>query len=118
MSIFFLDTIYDCYPESGHLDTPGKPFTQVFDPVVEDTFGPILGGSGSGSGGSGSSESDNTNDDEGHLEDFWDFDFSDDGTEDECTVPYDCGDGENDEGNNDEGSGLPDEENSSEGNNG
>ena len=40
------------------------------------------------------------------------------GTEDECTVPYDCGDGENDEGNNDEGSGLPDEENSSEGNNG
>ncbi len=114
---------YDCYPEGGHFDTEGKTFTQVVGPdVVEDPFGPILGGSGGGGGG-GSSESDNTNDDEGHLGDFWNFDFSDDGTEDdgtedECTVPYDCGDEENDEGNNDEGSGLPDEENSTEGNNG
>lgn len=109
---------YDCYPESGHFDTPGKPFTQEFDDDY-DYLGPF----GGGGGGGGSSGSDNTNDDEGHLGDFWDFDFSDDsteddGTEDECTVPYDCGDEENDEGNNDEGSGLPDEENSSEGNNG
>ena len=29
-----------------------------------------------------------SNSDEGHLGDFWDFDFLD---EDECTVPYDCG---------------------------
>ena len=27
----------------------------------------------------------------------WDFDFLDDGTEDECTVPYDCGDDEEEE---------------------
>ena len=107
---------YDCYPKSGHFDTEGKPFTQEFDYVFDNDFGPILGGSG-GSGGGGSSESDTAS--ENHAGDFWDFDFSDDGTEDdgtedECIVPYDCGD----EGNNDEGSGLPDEENSEKGNNG
>ena len=103
---------YDCYPESGPFDTEGKPSTQEldFDYVLDDALGPILGGSG-GSGGGGSSESDTAS--ENHAGDFWDFNFLD-----ECIVPYDCGDEENDEGNNDEGSGLPDEENSEEGNNG
>ncbi len=32
------------------------------------------------------------------VENFWDFDFlDDDDTEDECTVPYDCGDDEEEE---------------------
>lgn len=87
---------YDCYPEGGPFDTVGQPFTQEFDYVFDNDFGSILGGSGGG----GSSESDTTNDDEGHLEDFWDFDFSDDDTEDECTVPYDCGYEDNDDDNN------------------
>ena len=45
----------------------------------------------------------NNNDEDGqndNFESFWDFDFLDDDTEDECTVPLDCGDEENDEGNN------------------
>ena len=103
---------YDCYPKSGPFDTEGKPFTQEFGPdVVEDALGPF-GGGGGGGGGGGSSESDSENNDKDHLGDFWDFDFSDDDTEDECTVPYDCGDEDNN------GSGLPDEENSTEGNDG
>ena len=101
---------YNCYPKSGPFDTEGKPFTQEFDYVFDNDFGPILGGSG-GSGGGGSSESNTPNNDEGHLGDFWNFDFLD-----ECTVPYDCGDEDNDDDNN--GSGLPDEENSTEGDNG
>ena len=86
---------YDCYPEGKPFDTEGKPFTQELDPIFDNNFGPILGGSG-GSGGGGSSESDSENN-EDHLGDFWDFDFSDDDTEDECTVPYDCGDDEEEE---------------------
>ncbi len=86
---------YDCYPEGKPFDTEGKPFTQELDPIFDNDFGPILGGSG-GSGGGGSSESDSENN-EDHLGDFWDFDFSDDDTEDECTVPYDCGDDEEEE---------------------
>ncbi len=123
---------FDCYPKSGTFDTEGKPFTQEFDYVFDNDFGPILGGSG-GSGGGGSSESDSENNDKDHLGDFWDFDFSDDGTEDGCTVPLDCGDDdenceycddENCDGDcandddDDDGSGLPDEENSTEGDNG
>ncbi len=57
--------------------------------------GDVLGPFGGGGGGS-SSNSDATNDDEDHLGNFWDFDFDDD-TEDECTVPYDCGDDEEEE---------------------
>lgn len=103
---------YNCYPKSGHFDTEGKSFTQEFDgePDFDGGLGPF--GGGGGGGGGGSSESDSENNDEGHLGDFWDFDFSDDDTEDECTVPLDCGD------DDENGSGLPDEENSTEGDNG
>ena len=59
--------------------------------------GDVLGPFGGGGGGGSSSDSDTTNDDEGHLGDFWDLDFLDDGTEDECTVPLDCGDDEEEE---------------------
>lgn len=86
------------------------------------TYYPLIDVSGS-LNTNAQADSSGTQDQNGSSLVTWDFDFSDDGTEDdgtedECTVPYDCGDEENDEGNNDEGSGLPDEENSSEGNNG
>ena len=42
-------------------------------------------------------DSSGTQDLNGGALDIWDFDFSDDDTEDECTVPYDCGDDEEEE---------------------
>ncbi len=82
------------------------------------TYIPIVDVSGS-LNTNAQADSSGTQDQNGGSLVTWDFDFlDDDDTEDECTVPLDCGDEENDEGNNDEGSGLPDEENSEEGNNG
>ena len=87
------------WPSSGssESDTTSSPDTTS----LPDTPSPIDPGP------------DNENEDEDDYWWEWDFEYDDD-TEDECTVPYDCGD-EDDDNN---GSGLPDEENSEEGNDG
>lgn len=93
----------------------GGPFGGTYIPII-DVSGSLNTTAQADSSGT---QDQNGGDNESHLGDFWNFHFLDDTeTEDECTVPLDCGDEENDEGNNDEGSGLPDEENSEEGNNG
>lgn len=88
------------WPSSGssESDTPSSPDT----PSLPDTPSPIDPGP------------DNENEDEDDY--WWEWDFGYDDTEDECTVPYDCGDEDNDDDNY--GSGVPDEENSMEGNDG
>ena len=101
----------DCYDERdvGGNTQSGTLFGNG-PPILYGNYG-NYGGSGGGGGGSSESDTislpdtpspidpgpDNENDDEDHFGDFWDFDFSDDGTEDECTVPYDCGYDEYDE---------------------
>ena len=112
-----------------HPDNYVEPITNLDGPdnrpppVTEEPFimseNDYYGNQNNNGGSQNNNDEDgqNNNDEDGQnndFESFWNFDFLDDGTEDECTVPLDCGDDDSDDDN--DGSGLPDEENSEEGN--
>ncbi|MDE2830905.1 MAG: hypothetical protein OXN20_12370 [Gemmatimonadota bacterium] len=69
--------------------------------TVGGTYVPIIDVSGSlntnAQADSSGTQDLNGGDLDNGLGSFWDFDFSDDDTEDECTVPLDCGDDEEEE---------------------